>query len=277
MEEVAKAVGGGYCRLQMPLKPALGVRGASGSGHPGGRREGYLPFPSDASLVLVPGQVYGMCFPTYRPCRPIPWGHSPALPHIRWCTTPGSTIQHPSDPLQCSWYTLHPLPPSTTSARPWPWPLAPPSKCTKMHLNTAPLQSCAFPSPPHAGSRVPNKRGRCTVHGPVAARLPISVSVIFLVIFQCWRMRALLVTRSGSHHVTTFLEGVHAPRAHRVRYLNTFSRKWSTFEALVNTVPWWRLLGEELWQGVRALRKRPKWPKIIKIPPCGNGQNGGKH
>ena len=25
LEEVAKAVGGGYCRLQMPLKPALGV------------------------------------------------------------------------------------------------------------------------------------------------------------------------------------------------------------------------------------------------------------
>ena len=27
LEEVSKAVGGGYCRLQMPLKPALGVRG----------------------------------------------------------------------------------------------------------------------------------------------------------------------------------------------------------------------------------------------------------
>ena len=27
LEEVAKAVGGGYCRLQMPLKPPLGVRG----------------------------------------------------------------------------------------------------------------------------------------------------------------------------------------------------------------------------------------------------------
>ena len=27
LEEVAKAVGGGYCRLQMPLKLALGVRG----------------------------------------------------------------------------------------------------------------------------------------------------------------------------------------------------------------------------------------------------------
>ena len=39
-------------------------------------------------------------------------------------------------------------------------------------------------------------------------------------------------------------------RAHRLRYLNNFSRKWSAFEVLVNTVPWWRLLGEELWQGV---------------------------
>ena len=28
--------------------------------------------------------------------------------------------------------------------------------------------------------------------------------------------------------------------AHRVRYLNNFSRKRSSFEALVNTVPWWR-------------------------------------
>ena len=27
LEEVAKAVGGGYCRLQMPLRPALGVTG----------------------------------------------------------------------------------------------------------------------------------------------------------------------------------------------------------------------------------------------------------
>ena len=32
LEEVAKAVGGGYCRLQMLLKPALGVRG-TGAGH----------------------------------------------------------------------------------------------------------------------------------------------------------------------------------------------------------------------------------------------------
>ena len=32
------------------------------------------------------------------------------------------------------------------------------------------------------------------------------------------------------------------------QYLNNFSRKWSTFEAFVNSVLWWRLLGEELWQ-----------------------------
>ena len=36
------------------------------------------------------------------------------------------------------------------------------------------------------------------------------------------------------------------------RYLNNFSRKWSIFEDLVNAVPWWKLLGEEVWQGVRA-------------------------
>ena len=31
LEEVAKAVGGGYCRLQMPLKLALGTRGTVGT------------------------------------------------------------------------------------------------------------------------------------------------------------------------------------------------------------------------------------------------------
>ena len=49
LEEVAKAVGGGYCRLQMPLKLALAVRetvaghrlGAPGGGGGGG----YLPLP----------------------------------------------------------------------------------------------------------------------------------------------------------------------------------------------------------------------------------------
>ena len=39
LEEVAKAVGGGYCRLQMPLRLALGVRGTA-AGHRPGALEG---------------------------------------------------------------------------------------------------------------------------------------------------------------------------------------------------------------------------------------------
>ena len=39
LEEVAKAVEGGYCRLQMPLKPALAVRGTL-AGHRLGALEG---------------------------------------------------------------------------------------------------------------------------------------------------------------------------------------------------------------------------------------------
>ena len=42
LEEVAKAVGGGDCRLQMPLKPALGVRGTVAR-PPGGGWGGYPP------------------------------------------------------------------------------------------------------------------------------------------------------------------------------------------------------------------------------------------
>ena len=58
LEEVAKAVGGGYRRLQMPLRLALGVRGTVG-----GRRLSALERwggggsdlpPSDASLGTPP-------------------------------------------------------------------------------------------------------------------------------------------------------------------------------------------------------------------------------
>ena len=55
LEEVAEAVGGGYCRLQMPLKLALGVRGTV-TGHrlgalDGGGGGGTSPSPpSNASL-----------------------------------------------------------------------------------------------------------------------------------------------------------------------------------------------------------------------------------
>ena len=44
LEEVAKAVGGGYCRLQMPLKLALGVR-ETVAGHRLGALEGGVTSP----------------------------------------------------------------------------------------------------------------------------------------------------------------------------------------------------------------------------------------
>ena len=67
LEEAAKAVGGGCCRLQMPLKPALGVR-ETVAGHRLGAREGGGggggSSPSNASLgggVLFACQDCGAC------------------------------------------------------------------------------------------------------------------------------------------------------------------------------------------------------------------------
>ena len=50
LEEVAKAVGGGYCRLQMPLKLALAARGTVarhrvGALERGGGGGGFPPLP----------------------------------------------------------------------------------------------------------------------------------------------------------------------------------------------------------------------------------------
>ena len=45
LEEVAKAVGGGYCRLQMPSKLALGVRGTGTWQRPGAAEGGGGGFP----------------------------------------------------------------------------------------------------------------------------------------------------------------------------------------------------------------------------------------
>ena len=63
LEEVVKAVGGGYCRLQMPLKLALGVRGTV-AGHRLGALEGgaggglpafqCIPAPPSASMAPPP-------------------------------------------------------------------------------------------------------------------------------------------------------------------------------------------------------------------------------
>ena len=64
LEEVARAVGGGYCRLQMPLKLAQGVRGTV-VGHGLRAPEGWggTSPPSNASL---PSPQKPMPLPRYR-------------------------------------------------------------------------------------------------------------------------------------------------------------------------------------------------------------------
>ena len=69
VEEVAKAVGGGYCRLQMPLKLALAVRGAV-AGHGLGSLEG----------GGLPVKQPEMDFMSHR-------GLPPALPMHPWATS----------------------------------------------------------------------------------------------------------------------------------------------------------------------------------------------
>ena len=88
LEEVAKAVGGGYCRLQMPLRLALGVRGTV-AGHRlgalGGGGGGNSP-PSNASLPHFSNGVRPFqnspCLWLFRGRRvPLaPHGHRRALP-----------------------------------------------------------------------------------------------------------------------------------------------------------------------------------------------------
>ena len=59
LEEVAKAVGGGYCRLQMPLRLALGVRGTVAGHRLGALEGGYLapPFQMHPSVRERPWDV----------------------------------------------------------------------------------------------------------------------------------------------------------------------------------------------------------------------------
>ena len=56
LEEVAEAVGGGYCRLQMPLKLALGVTGIV-AGHRLGALDGGVPPPPPSNAALPAGQA----------------------------------------------------------------------------------------------------------------------------------------------------------------------------------------------------------------------------
>ena len=76
-EEVAEAVGGGYCRLQIPLKPVLGVREAA-AGHRLGALEGGgggASPPSNASPEARPPRLRSNFFAVVRPLHYCCWAH----------------------------------------------------------------------------------------------------------------------------------------------------------------------------------------------------------
>ena len=68
LEEVAKAVGGGYCRLQMPLKLALGVRQTVAGHRLGALEGGGYPHPPSNALG-VGGRAMGSA----RQCGRVGW------------------------------------------------------------------------------------------------------------------------------------------------------------------------------------------------------------
>ena len=73
LEEVAKAVGGGYCRLQTPLRPALGVRGTVGGRSLGALERGGGDLPPFQCSPAFP--------PPSPPCgRETPGGGEPPPP-----------------------------------------------------------------------------------------------------------------------------------------------------------------------------------------------------
>ena len=73
LEEVAKAVGGGYCRSQMPLRLALGVRGTV-AGHRLGALEGGTGVPAPPSNASLGRPQTSQCMRAPS-CRPF---HCPA-------------------------------------------------------------------------------------------------------------------------------------------------------------------------------------------------------
>ena len=77
LEEVAKAVGGGYCRLQMPLSLALAARGTVA-----GHRLGTLDRGGPPPLQCIPAP----------PPPPPRWGHATV------CCLPLQVSEYPSAP-----------------------------------------------------------------------------------------------------------------------------------------------------------------------------------
>ena len=125
LEEVAEAVGGGYCRLQMPSKPALAVRGTV-AGHRLGALEGGglpMPPPPPARALLskvLPCAASSLCLlqPLPSALRPEARRHSPT----DFSACPLRPRRGPDGPPMSPCSTS-PRPPTlracTSRARPW--------------------------------------------------------------------------------------------------------------------------------------------------------------
>ena len=156
LEEVAKAVGGGYCRLQMPLKLALGVGGTVARHRLGALEEGGggpRP-PSNASLSPAPpketcaiarvhkrhkrqsaqsaGRKLGRWWdkrPEVAFCHKVKNKRMPWTGHQQVNGSPAAVSKHPH------------LPPCMSTAIPTNWRVAPVTEAS-------PLQHTLSPPPP---------------------------------------------------------------------------------------------------------------------------------
>ena len=169
LEEVAKAVGGGYCRLQMPLRLALGVR-ETVAGHGLGALEGGYPLPMHPwprarTQTSVPRTPPVRRRPAQTSCSGPSLQTPPAPPAPRTITETargeGGRPTHPPGPQMVR--------AAAPSSAPAPRPLAPPVPRRRSRGVRSPAGPFRPPSPIRWGmGRLPlDRRGRARVGGPV--------------------------------------------------------------------------------------------------------------
>ena len=129
LEEVAEAVGGGYCRLQMPLRPALGIRGTVAGRRLGALEGGGGYFPP-FQCISAPTQHKELLRSNHGLCCP-----APVQAEVGWCASQktgfvsffgsgtlggGGSLPPPASdpPPQRSPPSNTPLPPSLAPTRP---------------------------------------------------------------------------------------------------------------------------------------------------------------
>ena len=135
LEEVVKAVGGGYCRLQMPLRPALAIS-ETGAGHGLGALEGGggpPPLPLHPWTALSPfssGRLYEKA-PEVQPQRPRAHSQSPNAEPLNTAFLGSARGRDPEEthrmPSGCTSTTLD----AGACRMPWMTPYHPPGPPAK--------------------------------------------------------------------------------------------------------------------------------------------------